>query len=65
MQPIRLFDTFLRLGPAVRMPMSGVMFSRGPWIGGVNTFTFSFENVREVAIRELPDVLALSKLRVH
>lgn len=65
MQPIRLFDTFLRLGPAVRVPMSGVMFSRGPWIDGVNTFTFSFENVREVAVRELPDVLALSNLRVH
>jgi hypothetical protein len=65
MQPMRLFDTFLRLGPVARVPMSGVMSPRGSWIGNLNTFAFSFGNVRDVSVRDLPDMLALSKLQVQ
>jgi heat shock protein HtpX len=65
MQPMRLFDTFLRFDAVANMPLSGVMFTRGQWIGGMNTFTFTFKPLSEIAVRELPDVLGLGKLVVH
>ena len=38
--------------------MSGVMSSRGLWIGSVNTFAFLLGNIRDVSVRDLPDMLA-------